>query len=74
MKHELNSELCELGKRYQGGHISLDKYRTERRAVIDRLSAIEKPVATKKLSKMTIIGLAAGLAFLVTYWIIFKVL
>lgn len=70
MKHELNAELCDLGKSYQGGHISLDKYRTERRAVIDKLTQKPAMPAKKKSSKLGILVVITGVFFLLAYWLL----
>ena len=74
MKHEINEELSVLGKKYQDGQLSLERYRSERRAVIDKLSSkkVERP--PKSTSKLSIILIAAGLAFLAAYWVVFKLL
>lgn len=74
MKHDINTELCELGKRYHGGHISLEKYRAERRAVIDKLATKNVSPPKRKSSKLAVILFSAGLAFLAAYWFVFKII
>ncbi|MCP5208588.1 MAG: hypothetical protein H7A01_15380 [Hahellaceae bacterium] len=70
MKHELNTELCDLGKQYQGGQISLEKYRLERRAVIDKMAS-KKPVpAKKKASILVLLPIVIGGLFLAAYWLL----
>jgi hypothetical protein len=70
MKFELNTELCDLGKQYQGGQISLEKYRSERRAVIDKMASKKPAPAKRKTSKWVLLPIAAGTLFLVAYWLL----
>jgi hypothetical protein len=70
MKHELNDELTDLGKRYQGGHISLVRYRSERRAVIDKMASKSTPPPTQRKTGFHWFLIIGGTVFLAAYWLL----